>query len=81
MLNAPMLVDLSSYENVDPLEADVGRRRKNLTAVSKLFSAYQNIDFLEDETVYTFLWLMQTWFIAMGERAPQVMLTDQNNAI
>ncbi|GMI81579.1 CHLOROPLAST DIVISION MUTANT 25, FAR1-related sequence 4 [Hibiscus trionum] len=176
-----------SHRNVDPLKADVGRRRKNLTVVSKLFSAYQNIDFLEgymknqhdrgrslvleegdaqvllellmqmqaenpkffyavdlneehrlrnifwvdakgmedfsnfgdvvsfdtthftnkykiplvlfcgvnhhiqptllgcaliaDETVYTFLWLMQTWFIAMGERAPQVMLTDQNNAI
>ncbi|XP_039024264.1 protein FAR1-RELATED SEQUENCE 4-like isoform X2 [Hibiscus syriacus] len=176
-----------SHRNVDPLKADVGRRRKNLAAVSKLFGAYQNIDFLEgymknqhdkgrslnleegdaqvllellmqmqeenpkifyavdlneehrlrnvfwvdakgmedfsnfgdvvsfdttyftnkykiplvlfsginhhiqptllgcaliaDETVYTFLWLMQTWFIAMGERAPGVMLTDQNNAI
>ncbi|KAK8679660.1 hypothetical protein V6N13_145103 [Hibiscus sabdariffa] len=36
-----------SHRNVDPLKADVGRRRKNMTAVSKLFSAYQNIDFLE----------------------------------
>ncbi|KAE8734752.1 Protein FAR1-RELATED SEQUENCE 4 [Hibiscus syriacus] len=176
-----------SHRNVDPLKTDIGRRRKSLAAVSKLFSAYQNIDFLEgymrnqhdkgrslvleegdaqvllellmqmqeenpkffyavdlneehrlrnvfwvdakgmedfsnfgdivsfdttyftnkykiplvlfigvnhhiqptllgcaliaDETVYSFLWLMQTWFIAMGERAPQVMLTDQNNAI
>ncbi|XP_022730590.1 protein FAR1-RELATED SEQUENCE 4-like isoform X1 [Durio zibethinus] len=176
-----------SHRNVDPFKNDVGRRRKNLAAVSKLFSAYKNVDFLEgymrnkhdkgrrlaleegdaqvllelfmhmqeenpkffyavdlneehqlrnvfwvdakgmedfskfddvvsfdstyftnkykiplvlfigvnhhiqptlfgcaliaDETVYTFLWLMQTWFIAMGERAPRVMLTDQNNAI
>ncbi|GMI92369.1 CHLOROPLAST DIVISION MUTANT 25, FAR1-related sequence 4 [Hibiscus trionum] len=176
-----------SHRNVDPLKTEVGRRRKNLAAVSRLFSAYQNIDFLEgyvrnqhdkgrslvleegdaqvllellmqmqeenpkffyavdlneehrlrnvfwvdakgmedfsnfgdvvsfdttyftnkykiplvlfigvnhhiqptllgcaliaDDTVYSFLWLMQTWFIAMGERAPQVMLTDQNNAI
>ncbi|KAF9686447.1 hypothetical protein SADUNF_Sadunf03G0159400 [Salix dunnii] len=36
---------------------------------------------IADETVYTFVWLMQTWHMAMGERAPQVMLTDQNNAI
>lgn len=176
-----------SHRNVDPLKNDVGRRRKNLAAVSKLFSAYQNVDFLEgymrnqhdkgrslvleegdaqillelfmhiqeenpkffyavdlneehrlrnvfwvdakgmedfsnfgdvvsfdttyftnkykiplvlfigvnhhiqptllgcaliaDETVHTFLWLMQTWFVAMGECAPRVMLTDQNNAL
>ncbi|KAH7538446.1 hypothetical protein FEM48_Zijuj03G0200200 [Ziziphus jujuba var. spinosa] len=36
---------------------------------------------IADETVYTFVWLMQTWFIAMGEQAPRVILTDQNNAI
>ncbi|XP_038725956.1 protein FAR1-RELATED SEQUENCE 4 isoform X2 [Tripterygium wilfordii] len=36
---------------------------------------------IADETVYTFVWLIQTWFIAMGERAPRVILTDQNNAI
>lgn len=36
---------------------------------------------IADETVYTFVWLMQTWFVAMGERAPRVILTDQNNAI
>ncbi|XP_022146532.1 protein FAR1-RELATED SEQUENCE 4 isoform X2 [Momordica charantia] len=36
---------------------------------------------IADETVYTFLWLIQTWFIAMGERAPKVILTDQNNSI
>ncbi|XP_015573890.1 protein FAR1-RELATED SEQUENCE 4 isoform X2 [Ricinus communis] len=36
---------------------------------------------IADETVYTFYWLMQTWYIAMGERAPRMMLTDQNNAI
>ncbi|XVE78849.1 hypothetical protein DITRI_Ditri14bG0011100 [Diplodiscus trichospermus] len=176
-----------SHRNVDPLKNDIGRRRKNLAAVSKLFHAYQNVDFLEgymrnqhdkgrclvleegdaqvllelfmhmqeenpkffyavdlneehrlrnvfwvdakgmedfnnfgdvvsfdttyftnkykiplvlfigvnhhvqptllgcaliaDETLYTFLWLMQTWFVAMGEHAPRVMLTDQNSAI
>ncbi|GKU94079.1 hypothetical protein SLEP1_g7615 [Rubroshorea leprosula] len=36
---------------------------------------------IADETVYTFVWLMQTWFMAMGERSPRVILTDQNNAI
>ncbi|XP_057731128.1 protein FAR1-RELATED SEQUENCE 4-like [Arachis stenosperma] len=36
---------------------------------------------IADETVYTFAWLLQTWFIAMEERAPQVILTDQNDAI
>lgn len=36
---------------------------------------------IADETFYTFVWLMQTWFMAMGERAPQLMLTDQNNAL
>ncbi|XP_060971248.1 protein FAR1-RELATED SEQUENCE 4-like isoform X2 [Cannabis sativa] len=35
----------------------------------------------DDESLYTFVWLMQTWFIAMGEQAPRVILTDQNNAI
>ncbi|XP_050210405.1 protein FAR1-RELATED SEQUENCE 4 isoform X2 [Mercurialis annua] len=36
---------------------------------------------IADETVYTFYWLMQTWFTVMGERAPRIMLTDQNNAV
>ncbi|XP_023517944.1 protein FAR1-RELATED SEQUENCE 4 [Cucurbita pepo subsp. pepo] len=36
---------------------------------------------IADETVNTFSWLIQTWYIAMGERAPQVMLTDQNTNI
>ncbi|XP_065866451.1 protein FAR1-RELATED SEQUENCE 4 [Euphorbia lathyris] len=36
---------------------------------------------IADDTVYTFVWLMETWFLAMGELAPQVILTDQNNAI
>ncbi|EXB29143.1 Protein FAR1-RELATED SEQUENCE 4 [Morus notabilis] len=36
---------------------------------------------IADETVYTFVWLMQTWLVAMGEQAPRVILTDQNNAI
>ncbi|KAI9195127.1 hypothetical protein LWI28_011980 [Acer negundo] len=36
---------------------------------------------IADETVYTFVWLFQTWFIAMGERAPRVILTDQNDAV
>ncbi|KAK7272029.1 hypothetical protein RJT34_28375 [Clitoria ternatea] len=36
---------------------------------------------IADETIYTFAWLLQTWLIAMGERAPQVILTDQNEAI
>ncbi|CAK9146749.1 unnamed protein product [Ilex paraguariensis] len=36
---------------------------------------------IADETVYTFVWLMQTWSLSMGGRAPRVILTDQNNAI
>lgn len=34
-----------------------------------------------DDTIYTFAWLLQTWLIAMGGRAPQVILTDQNEAM
>ncbi|KAK9273063.1 hypothetical protein L1049_017870 [Liquidambar formosana] len=36
---------------------------------------------IADETVFTLVWLMQTWLISMGGRAPRVILTDQNNAI
>ncbi|PKI60211.1 hypothetical protein CRG98_019399 [Punica granatum] len=36
---------------------------------------------IADDTVFTFVWLIQTWFVAMGERAPQVILSDQNNAL
>lgn len=37
-----------SHRNIDPLKNDVRiRRRKNLAAMSKLFSAYQNVDCLE----------------------------------
>ncbi|PIN09325.1 hypothetical protein CDL12_18092 [Handroanthus impetiginosus] len=33
------------------------------------------------ETLYTFVWLMQSWCLAMGGRTPKVLLTDQNEAI
>lgn len=36
---------------------------------------------LADDTVYTYVWLMQSWLVAMGGQKPKVMLTDQNNAI
>ncbi|KAK6925672.1 Zinc finger, SWIM-type [Dillenia turbinata] len=36
---------------------------------------------ISDETVFTFLWLMQTWLISMGGKAPTVILTDQSNAL
>lgn len=36
---------------------------------------------IADETVHTYVWLMQTWLIAIGEQAPGVMLTEQNNAM
>ncbi|KAK4763589.1 hypothetical protein SAY87_013027 [Trapa incisa] len=36
---------------------------------------------IADDTVFTYVWLIQTWFIAMGERAPQVVLSDQDNAL
>ncbi|KAF2318960.1 hypothetical protein GH714_011992 [Hevea brasiliensis] len=37
-----------SHRNVDPLKNDARiRRRKNMTAVSKLFGAYQNVDCLD----------------------------------
>ncbi|XP_059665210.1 protein FAR1-RELATED SEQUENCE 4 isoform X2 [Cornus florida] len=36
---------------------------------------------IADETVYTFVWLMQTWCLSMGGRAPRVILADQHNAI
>lgn len=36
---------------------------------------------IADETLYTFIWLMQSWCLAMGGRIPKVLLTDQNEAI
>lgn len=36
---------------------------------------------IADDTVFTYAWVMQTWCLAMGGRSPQVLLTDQNNAI
>ncbi|CAN1158135.1 Protein FAR1-RELATED SEQUENCE 4 [Linum perenne] len=36
---------------------------------------------IADETVYTYVWLLQTWSVAMGDRGPRVMLTDQSNGI
>ncbi|KAK4785637.1 hypothetical protein SAY86_002326 [Trapa natans] len=36
---------------------------------------------IADDTLFTYVWLIQTWFAAMGERAPQVVLSDQDNAL
>ncbi|KAK1411987.1 hypothetical protein QVD17_32892 [Tagetes erecta] len=36
---------------------------------------------IADETLFTFVWLLQTWFLAMGSRAPNVILSDQSNSI
>uniref|UniRef100_A0A1J3IH65 Protein FAR1-RELATED SEQUENCE n=1 Tax=Noccaea caerulescens TaxID=107243 RepID=A0A1J3IH65_NOCCA len=36
---------------------------------------------IADETVYTYVWLMQSWLLAIGGSTPKVMLTDQNNAL
>ncbi|PWA89226.1 hypothetical protein CTI12_AA112760 [Artemisia annua] len=34
---------------------------------------------IADETFFTFVWLFQTWYLAMGSRAPNVILSDQGN--
>lgn len=36
---------------------------------------------ISDESVHTFLWLVQTWLIAVGGQHPQVVLTVENNAL
>ncbi|XP_057534104.1 protein FAR1-RELATED SEQUENCE 4-like [Amaranthus tricolor] len=36
---------------------------------------------IADESVHTFLWLVQTWLIAVGGQPPQVLLTDENSAL
>ncbi|KAL6976695.1 Protein FAR1-RELATED SEQUENCE 4 [Sarracenia purpurea var. burkii] len=36
---------------------------------------------IADETEYTFVWVLQTWCLSMGGRAPRVILTDQSNAL
>ena len=36
---------------------------------------------LANETTFTFVGLIQTWVKAMGEKAPIVILTDQDKAI
>lgn len=36
---------------------------------------------IADQTVFTYVWLMQTWCLAMGEQSPRIILTDQNNSI
>lgn len=35
---------------------------------------------IADESVHTFLWLIQTWLIAVGGQPPQVMLTGDSDA-
>ncbi|KAL9261661.1 FAR1-RELATED SEQUENCE 4-like protein [Drosera capensis] len=34
-----------------------------------------------DGTVYTFVWLLKTWLMAMDGKPPTVILTDQNNVL
>ncbi|XP_051135156.1 protein FAR1-RELATED SEQUENCE 4 [Andrographis paniculata] len=36
---------------------------------------------IADDTVYTFIWLFQSWCLAMGGRSPNVLLTDQSDTI
>ncbi|KAI8573147.1 hypothetical protein RHMOL_Rhmol01G0256300 [Rhododendron molle] len=36
---------------------------------------------IADDTAFTFVWLLQTWCLSMGGRAPRVILTDQNSAL
>lgn len=36
---------------------------------------------IADDTTFTFVWLLQTWCLSMGGRAPRVILTDQNRAL
>lgn len=36
---------------------------------------------IADDTAFTFFWLLQTWCLSMGGRAPRVLLTDQNSAL
>ncbi|XP_071720386.1 protein FAR1-RELATED SEQUENCE 4-like [Rutidosis leptorrhynchoides] len=36
---------------------------------------------IADETVATFAWLFHTWYLAMGKRAPNVIVSDQSNSI
>ncbi|XP_074268153.1 protein FAR1-RELATED SEQUENCE 4-like [Silene latifolia] len=36
---------------------------------------------IANDTVHTFLWVLQTWLIAMGGRPPQVVLTDESKAL
>lgn len=36
---------------------------------------------IADETLHTFLWLIQTWLVPMSGRAPRVILTEQNGAL
>lgn len=36
---------------------------------------------IADDTIYTFVWLLQTWCLSMGGKAPRVILIDQNNAL
>ncbi|XP_021716388.1 protein FAR1-RELATED SEQUENCE 4-like isoform X2 [Chenopodium quinoa] len=36
---------------------------------------------IADESVHTFLWLIQTWLMAVGGQPPLVVLTGENNAL
>ncbi|EPS62367.1 hypothetical protein M569_12422, partial [Genlisea aurea] len=36
---------------------------------------------IADETLHTYVWLMQSWCLAMGGKTPKVILTDQNEVI
>ncbi|CAI9268548.1 unnamed protein product [Lactuca saligna] len=36
---------------------------------------------IADETLFTFIWLFQTWYLAMGSKSPNVIVTDQSNSL
>lgn len=36
---------------------------------------------IADDTIFTFVWLLQAWCLSMGSRAPRVVLIDQNNTL
>lgn len=36
---------------------------------------------IADDTVYTFVWLFQSWCLAMGGRSPKVLISDQSETI
>ncbi|CAO2840134.1 unnamed protein product [Amaranthus hypochondriacus] len=86
-VDAKGLTDYSYFNDVVSLDTTYVRKNYKIPLVM-LVGVNHHIQplllgcaLIADESVQTFLWLVQTWLIAVGGQPPQVLLTDDNSAL